>query len=208
MEQINKFRSFLGSDLAYILPPELAGEIGQRYFWEFKSEGGVTYDDLFEISTYLSFLYLGENKKIVALPPDLPNLRGLSLLIEAIESLPPNLPNLQELSLGYNNMIESLPPDLPNLKTLILGYNDKIVSLPPDLTNLQILDLGYNNTIESLPPDLPNLQILRLGSNESIASLPPDLPNLQFLELGWNKNNNIDSNTLRIKYPNLQISQY
>ncbi len=94
MDSINKFLSFLNTNLSNIFPPELVGEIGQRFFLKFKLDKDITYDDLFKLSPYISSLNLGLNEKIVALPP--------------------NLPNLQSLNLGRNIKIDSLR-DLPNL---------------------------------------------------------------------------------------------
>ena len=140
------------------LPPELVGEIGQLFFRGFILDKEVIYDDLLKLSPYISYLDLGYNNNIEALPPDLLNLKTLLL--------------------GWNsdNPIKHLP-DLPNLHTLDLGRNDKIVSLPPNLPNLQNLYLGANNKIEALP-DLPNLQKLYLGWNMKIVALPNFLPNL------------------------------
>ena len=83
------------------------GEIGQRYFWEFKSDMVVTYDDLFEISPYLSYLHLGSNQ-IVALPNLLPNLLRPKVGAE--------LRSVQELYLGWNMMIVALPDLGPNIR--------------------------------------------------------------------------------------------
>ena len=79
MDLINKFVSFLDTDLARVLPPELVGEIGQYFFWNFHLDKNITYDDLCKLSQYISYLDLEDNKKIVSLPPDLPNLLELYL---------------------------------------------------------------------------------------------------------------------------------
>ncbi len=138
MEIINKFTSFLDLDLASIFPPELVGEIGQRFFWNFYLNKDITYDNLFKLSPYISCLHLGSNNRIKQLP---------------------RLTNLQKLHLDYNNRIVELP-DLPNLQSLHLGNNKKIIELP-DLPNLQELNIGYNNKIDSntLIIKYPNLRI-------------------------------------------------
>ena len=104
----------MDSDLASIFPPEMVGEIGQRFFWDFHLDKDITYDDLFKLSPYISYLDLGWNHKIVSFP---------------------DLPGLQILKLGWNDEIVALP-DLPGLQTLHLGSNTKIVSLPNLLPNL------------------------------------------------------------------------
>ncbi len=72
MDSINKFLSFLGSDLSRLkwLPPELVGvRFGPRDN-DFSGDS-VTY--LLKLSPYISYLHLGKNKKIDHLP-DLPNV--------------------------------------------------------------------------------------------------------------------------------------
>ena len=64
MNSIDKFASFLDSDLALIFRSDLVGEIGQRFFWEYKSDVDITYDDLFKLSPYISYLDLGYNNRI------------------------------------------------------------------------------------------------------------------------------------------------
>jgi len=142
-------------------------------------------------------LKLDMNNLVGKIPPELGNLKNLTVLYsggnELSGTIPPelgNLKNLAGLNLTMNQLSGTIPPELGNLKNLTaltLSDNQLSGSIPPELGNLKnltALTLSDNQLSGSIPSELGNLKnlvMLFLGDNQLSGSIPPELGHLKNL---------------------------
>jgi Leucine-rich repeat (LRR) protein len=161
---------------------------------DLNSQGIVRFPDILCHIGGLTYLNLGENKKIISISKCIKNHRyALNTLILrncALGSIPDSIPDeigelkaLTILNLSGNG-ITKLPSaigDLSSLSQLYLQGN-KLKTLPPsigNLSNLIILDIS-DNQINSLPFEISKLTKLEqlYLSNNQIEQAPAFLPYL------------------------------
>ncbi len=153
---------------------------------------------------HVTRLGLASNFLNGAIPPELGNLAGLSVLSlfsnqlsGAIPSQLGNLTSLYDLSLFGNQLNGAIPPELGNLANLLflaLGSNQLSGAIPPQLGNLtsvNSLNLGSNQLSGAIPPEFGNLRLawLNLSANQLSGTIPLELGNVTTL-LGLYLNDN------------------
>ncbi len=128
---------------------------------------GVRLDDDGRVSRLL----VGLNNLAGSIPPELGQLRNLTMLF-----------------LAYNHLTGPIPPELgaaTELRFLYLDHNDLTGPIPPelsDLSDLAVLSLGYNRLTGPVPPELGSLDDLvwlRLNDNQLTGTIPPELGRLE-----------------------------
>lgn len=139
--------------------------------------------------TSLSELVLAGEYKFKAIPPEIFNMRGLTLLnlsFNEITSLPPEIGLLTHLrSLVFErNQISLLPTELGQLSqlTCLDLYDNQIAHLPTEigrLKNLKLLILE-SNPLRSIPSEIGGMT-LECFCVPPVTDLPRDLPNLKQL---------------------------
>ena len=162
MVSIYKFKQFLDSAIASILPQDMIDEIGWKYFSEFNAHY-IPQDDLEKMSRYFIYLKLKYENDVVLLE-SMPSLQIVILLqFKYNVRLPESMPSLQALYLNCNN-ITILPKSMPSLRILNLGYNNKIDRLPESMPYLRIIDLGNNTNFDKneLVAKYPSIQSINI----------------------------------------------
>ncbi|XP_066349060.1 receptor kinase-like protein Xa21 [Miscanthus floridulus] len=149
--------------------------------------GGSLPDSVGNLSSSVSFLYLGSNKISGQIPPSIGRLTSLTLLNMSYNqlsgSIPPeigHLKKLQVLELTRNKLSGPVPMEIGHLtalETLNIGQNELVGGVPEELGLLQhvdSLDISSNNLHGDIPASLFELRslssILNLSHNSLTAA--------------------------------------
>lgn len=157
---------------------------------------GVIPENIGDLSTSLTYLYMGQNRISGGIPASIRYLSSLALLNLSHNhisgEIPPEigeLAELQELFLANNNISGRIPNSLGNLRQLSqidLSSNDLVGVIPSAFSNLQRLlsmDLSNNRLNGSIAKDilgLPSLStLLNLSKNSLTGPLPEEVGELE-----------------------------
>ncbi|KAM6575425.1 hypothetical protein CsatA_023752 [Cannabis sativa] len=161
---------------------------------------------LANLSTQITYLYLGGNQISGTIPPTLKNLVNLILLAmesNLLEGVIPtsigSLRSLQILDLKGNTLSGKIPSSFGNLtqiSELSLSDNNLDGSITPNIAdslNLQFLELSQNSLSGTIPKEVfgfPSLLELDISQNSLNGSIPVEvgkLKTISVLDLSENK---------------------
>ncbi|XP_058111697.1 putative receptor-like protein kinase At3g47110 [Magnolia sinica] len=168
--------------------------------------GGVLPNSIANLSTNLSYLYLGRNPISGRIPTGIENLVGLISLLMGDNLFEGTIPigigklkNLKEFNLNGNRLSGQIPSSFGNitrLTQLSLYGNGLEGSIPSSFGNcwyLQNMDLSKNKLNGTVPKEvfsIPALRVFSLNENSlsgSLALEDNNLTNLEKLDVSKNK---------------------